>query len=991
MNKMRRLIVATTCLALSSLIISACGKEQADNKSKKIEVAKEVAVLPNHSLEVELLNPNHDSIEVEPYTSDVANVTVLNETQISINGLQEGESTLGVSVGKYHYSIDVECLDLQFTMDTNYVQKGTTQQITINKNVSPTYAIDNTDIAEIQNNTIHAKEEGVFTLSATYKDIVIEKTFDTYIRKASIDVFNRDNPFIHYLGRNFHANKKVRMDNEGSGFEVYFKGTYLKATIAAKAASYYGKTRVSVLVDDETDTTKRVVELSKGSRESNYTLVENLSNDYHKVTVLKRTENLATTMTLSSLSTNGKFHPVNAPDRLRMEVYGDSITAGYGNLRGALDDQTSSLYQSGLQTYATYTASALGAEINVQARSGIGIYTANNDIGEGNHIKDHFNKVNYDGKIEWNFSNYIPDVVLINAGTNDYWDASHFVENTFINYYKQLVHSLAEAYGENVKFILLSGLMEQEVNAFVLKIKNQLVNEITNPIYTYQFRKCAAGHPLAEEHALASDELVAFMQANHLDVIPNREHQEKVIPEISSGEVTTTVNIELQDMIKAGSKLYVNYGSEKIELTKQTTFKYSFEITAEEQDLSVYFTIDDNPEYQSKNYIVHIRNNYQDKLVLDTFLNSPELEDDQSQFGWIMTDHLFNGSFTATDESNLTAVNENWLAGLIVRDSEQGDDYKLSVNIKSSATITDFSNTYIGVVPYYLDESNFVVAYLQWNNANKIRGIGCTGLIDGQDIGWNDFSTISDFAVDLTTGVDFEIARNGTLLTITVNSITESKNIAGMSGTSEKVGVWFYHSGCSIIYSNFSEVHHERVISKDWVFTPHLNEGTMTPNSDTSVTLYNTNNWMAGFAVQESAFSDNYTISANMLCAKDNFVESEDVSLGVVPYYVNENNFVVVYLQWTSAGVLKSMGCTGLINGNNIGWNDCWTFANVTTSLTTNQAIEVTRRNKTLTIKFNNVTGSVTINALDGLSTAYLGFYSNKTTTTFSNVSHVAA
>ena len=991
MYKMRRILFASACLALSSLILSACNQKQADDKPHKEEIAKEVAVLPNHSLNVELLNPNHDSIEVEPYTSDVANITVLNGTLITINGLQEGESTLGVSVGKYHYSIDVECLDLQFTIDTSYVQKGSTQAITINKNVSPTYAIDNTDIAEIQNNVIHAKEEGVFTLSATYKDIVIEKTFDSYVRKSSIDVFNRDNPFIYYYGRNFHANKVVRLDNEGSGFEVYFKGTYLKATITAKSASYYGHTRVSVLVDDETDTTKRVVELTKGSRESNYTLVENLSNDYHRVKVLKRTENLATTMTLSSLSTNGKFHPVNVPDRLKMEVYGDSITAGYGNLRGDLTDQTSSLYQSGLQTYATYTASALDAEINVQARSGIGIYTANNSIGEGNHIKDHFNKVSYDGKIEWNFSNYTPDVVIINAGTNDYWDSAHFTEADLIKYYKQTVHSLVEAYGENVKFILLSGLMEQEVNAFVVKIKNQLASEITNPIYTYQFRKCAAGHPLAEEHALASDELVAFMKANHLDVIPTREHEAKVIPEISGGSVTTTVSVELKDMIRRDSKLYVNYGDQKIELTKLSTFKYSFDITAEEQDLIVNFTIDDNPEYQSKNYVVHIRSGYQEQLVLDTFLKSPELEDDDSQFGWTMTEHLYDGSFTATDESNLTAINENWLAGLIVRDSEQGDDYKLSVNIKSSETISNFSNTYIGVVPYFLDESNFVVAYLQWDNSNKIKSIGCTGLLNGEDIGWNDFWTISGFAVDLTAGVDFVIARNDTLLTITVNSITESKNIAGMGDRSEKVGVWFYHQGCSIKYSNFTEEHYERVISKDWVYTPHLNNGTMTPNSETSVTLYNENNWMAGFAVQESEYADNYTISANMLCAKDNFVESEDVSLGVVPYYVNENNFVVVYLQWTSSGLLKSIGCTGLINGNNLGWNDCWTFQNVTTSLTHNQTIEVTRRNKTLTIKFNNVTGTITLNALDGLSTAYLGFYSNKTTTTFSNVAHTAA
>ena len=194
---------------------------------------------------------------------------------------------------------------------------------------------------------------------------VISKAFDTYVRKNEIDVFNRDNPLIHYLGRNYHENKKVHLDNEGSGFEVYFEGTSLKATLAGMNASWYGFTMVSVLVDDEIDTTKRIITISHSSKEAEYTLVENLTPGFHRVRLLKRTENLSTYLTLSKLVTDGKFHPVNAENKLKMEVYGDSITAGYGNLRGSLSDQTSATYQSGLQTYASYTALELGAELNM--------------------------------------------------------------------------------------------------------------------------------------------------------------------------------------------------------------------------------------------------------------------------------------------------------------------------------------------------------------------------------------------------------------------------------------------------------------------------------------------------------------------------------------------------------------------------------------------------------------------------------------------------
>ena len=142
---------------------------------------------------------------------------------------------------------------------------------------------------------------------------------------------------------------------------------------------------------------------------------------------------------------------------------------------------------------------------------------------------------------------------------------------------------------------------------------------------------------------------------------------------------------------------------------------------------------------------------------------------------------------------------------------------------------------------------------------------------------------------------------------------------------------------------------------------------------------------MAGFAVRETGLTDNYYISATLTCPKDSFGNDEDVTLGLVPYYVNDNNFVVTYLQWQD-GLIKSIGCTGMIGGTNIGWNDCWTFANKTSSLSTGQTFKVTRENKLLTLEFGGTTGTITLNSLDGMANTCCGLYSNKTTTTFSNI-----
>ncbi len=588
-----------------------------------------VIALPNQSVGVQLNNTNNEEISLKVGDSNVCKVTIINNQQIEITTLFEGKTTVEVKAGSYKSTIDVECLNLAIRNEENHVDVGNTITLSLTKDVNAEISIDNQEIAQLEGKTIKGLKEGSFNVTVKYGDIVIKKAFDTYQYKNTIEDLNRNNPFIHYLGRNYHVYGEVKMDNEGSGFEVYFKGTSLKATLNGKFASWYGNTMISVLVDDEVDTTKRVITLSKGAQDYEYTLVSNLTNDFHRVKVLKRTENLFTYMTLAKVTTDGKFYPVQNEDKLKIEVYGDSISAGYGNLRGDLADTTSAKYQSGLQTYAAYTAFALDAEINIQARSGIGIYTANTDIGDGNHVKDHFDKVNYDGINHWNFNNYTPDIVLINLGTNDYWDTSHFNESLYISYYIQTVQSLIKAYGSETSFILLSGLMEQEVNAFVLKIKNQLLTQIPNKVFSLQFNKCEEGHPKYTEHALASDQLIKLIKENNLNII--HKHIEKsLVPESNGEDVKSSFNVKLQDELPENATLWANLpNNEKVQMTKIDSFTYNAPINMKEGDYEVYFVLNNDENFKEANnakHTLHVRKDYIDSITLDTFLSMPGKE-----------------------------------------------------------------------------------------------------------------------------------------------------------------------------------------------------------------------------------------------------------------------------------------------------------------------------------------------------------------------------
>ncbi len=982
------------CLLSSLFLLLSCNNSTPStsgdvcSQSQSTEattIEREISLLPNHQVDAEIENDG-GSLDVSIQDESLIDVVVRNKNRISIIALAEGSTTVRVSAGRRQYVFSVQCIDLRIANEESYVENGRTLQINLSKNVAATYEIDNEDVATVdENGLIRALKEGIFELKVKYKDIVLSRVFDTYVRKSEIDVFNRKNPLVHYLGRNYHANKKVRMDNEGSGFEVYFEGTELKAILSGNSSSWYGYTMVSVLVDDEIDTTKRVVTLNRSSKEAEYVLVNNLTPGFHRVRVMKRTENLSTYMTLVKLATDGKFHPVNKGDVLKMEVYGDSITAGYGNLRGDLDDQTSAVYQSGLQTYASYTALELGAELNIQARTGIGMYTANNSIGTGNHVKDHFDKVSYDGQYYWNFDNYHPDVVLINLGTNDYWD-TRFNEQTFLDSYCNTVNSLASLYGAETAFVFLSGLMEQEVNAFVLKAKDRLTS-LSNPIYTYQFSRCEGGHPLYGEHAKASDELIKLIKENHLDAIRSEHETERIVPESQGETVTSVTTVKLLDQIKEDSVLYANIGTEKRELTKISPFVYQLALPARaEGDLDVTFTIDDNEEYTSDHYTIHVRKNFSDEVVLDTFLAAP-IDEDLGECGWTISNHLFDETVTVIDESNIVVMNTNWLAGLVVRDSNEGDDLKISATIRFDHAIEDYTQAFAGLVPYYLDDNNFVTVYLQWDSAGSIRGLGCTGIIEGRDIGWNDFFSVTGFVTNPTAGIDLAVTRNGSSLTAECGGKTETKHIAGMSGDTEKVGTWNYCADNAVTYANFTETHQDAAPEEaTWEFTSHLFDGTMTVNAANNVTLYNNGNWMAGFAVKETSLTDNYYISATLTCASDNFAASDDVTLGLLPYYVNDNNFVVVYLQWTDSRVIKSMGCTGRINGADLGWNDEWGFANVQSTLASGQTMKVMRQNTRLTVEYGGKSGTITLSKLSGMENSFCGLYSNKTATTFSDI-----
>jgi lysophospholipase L1-like esterase len=154
-------------------------------------------------------------------------------------------------------------------------------------------------------------------------------------------------------------------------------------------------------------------------------LASNLGSGIHTVRLTRVNESTAgVTSFISDPQVDGAILAPPQALQKRLLVIGDSITAGYG-VEGANASCHYTLDTSNQQlTYAALAANALGADLHAIAWSGIGAWRS---YGENTPINPTIlarypRALADDATSIWNPLEYKPDAILINIGTNDYWD-----------------------------------------------------------------------------------------------------------------------------------------------------------------------------------------------------------------------------------------------------------------------------------------------------------------------------------------------------------------------------------------------------------------------------------------------------------------------------------------------------------------------------------------------------------------------------------------
>lgn len=215
---------------------------------------------------------------------------------------------------------------------------------------------------------------------------------------------------------------------------------------------------------------------------------------------------------IHALYTDGIFYPL--PERkYKLEFIGDSITSGEGLYGAKKEDDWTAMCFSGVNSYAAMTAERLNADMRICSQSGWGV------LAGWDGCRDHVLSTGYEkicgvltgehnrmlGAAEdYDFSEWQPDAVVINLGTND---GSAFLREDFL-------HDLSEF--EHAAVALLKKVRHYNPKAEIVWVYGMLGDSMALPIL----------RAIEQYSRLSRDRKVHYVQvpATTPETVGSREH-----------------------------------------------------------------------------------------------------------------------------------------------------------------------------------------------------------------------------------------------------------------------------------------------------------------------------------------------------------------------------------------------------------------------------------------------------------------------------------
>ena len=299
----------------------------------------------------------------------------------------------------------------------------------------------------------------------------------------------------------------------GTAVSMRFKGTAVSVTLTDN-----GNNLFEVVIDG-----KHTVLAAQAGKKT-YVLGTGLADAAHDVLLYRRTEAFfnATTFNGFDLAPSAYLPGPSLPTR-RLELIGDSISAGYGN-EGTLPCKFENTTENHYLTYGALAARTLQAELYTEAWSGIGMLRNNGGDTTGTMPERYPRTLPELATSVWDFSKFIPHAVVINLGTNDF--AKGDPTSAFQTTYTQFVADLRGHY-PTARFFLAVGPMlggdgYTQAKAYLNGViaaraaasdKNLTLLELGTQDGQNDGLGCDY-HPSLKTHQKAADKLVAALQAD---------------------------------------------------------------------------------------------------------------------------------------------------------------------------------------------------------------------------------------------------------------------------------------------------------------------------------------------------------------------------------------------------------------------------------------------------------------------------------------------
>lgn len=329
-----------------------------------------------------------------------------------------------------------------------------------------------------------------------------------------------EDTFVKPLGRTFMKDGARILSHTCSGVEFAFRGTKADVTLTSNCKT--SKARVAFYVNGE-----YIKDTMLQNEEETFSVFESDEPQNCIISVVKLSEAAYSNIGVKSINVNSEYGIIPTPARKhKIEFIGDSITCGYGVDAKDQYEAFATTNENGEKTYAALVGKHFKADYNVISWSGIGVYSSYTESSKPNQSflmpptygktapNDLYNDM-------WDFSQWQPDLVVINLGTNDNTWTRGIQERAdlFGSAYYDFIKQVREA-NPNAYIICSLGVMGSKL---LPEIKEQVALYSANTgdyrITTFEFDYRdgvndgfgAGYHPSAVTHQKMADKLIPFI------------------------------------------------------------------------------------------------------------------------------------------------------------------------------------------------------------------------------------------------------------------------------------------------------------------------------------------------------------------------------------------------------------------------------------------------------------------------------------------------